>query len=353
MTAATKGESTMRSRHLATLAAGVISLGMMASASAQTELTVIVYGGSFEEGWRKAVIEPFEKANPDIKVKIATGLTMQTVALMRAQKDDVRVDVTMMDEIGAAQANAERLYHPLDAAKIPNIEKLYPQFRTKGDPYTKFMFVSQALVYNKDMVKEKPTSWMAMWDPRYKGKIASPDITTSHGAFFLLTAADMNGGGLKNVDPGFELLKKLKPSILTFYTQHAQLAQLFTQGDVVMASWTSDRGQAAIDGGAPLAWTIPKESAYIIDSTIGITKGTKKLEAAQKYVDFVLSAEAQELNARHTYLGPVNREVKLPPEVAQKLPVADLDRLKIADWDYVTTVRPQWTQRWNREITSP
>jgi putative spermidine/putrescine transport system substrate-binding protein len=343
----------MRSRHLATLAAGVISLGMMASASAQTELTVIVYGGSFEEGWRKAVIEPFEKANPDIKVKIATGLTMQTVALMRAQKDDVRVDVTMMDEIGAAQANAEGLYHALDAAKIPNIEKLYPQFRTKGDPYTKFMFVSQALVYNKDMVKEKPTSWMAMWDPRYKGKIASPDITTSHGAFFLLTAADMNGGGLKNVDPGFELLKKLKPSILTFYTQHAQLAQLFTQGDVVMASWTSDRGQAAIDGGAPLAWTIPKESAYIIDSTIGIAKGTKKLEAAQKYVDFVLSAEAQELNARHTYLGPVNREVKLPPEVAQKLPVADLDRLKIADWDYVTTVRPQWTQRWNREITSP
>jgi ABC-type glycerol-3-phosphate transport system substrate-binding protein len=73
----------MRVRHLATLAAGVISLGMMASASAQTELTVIVYGGSFEEGWRKAVIEPFEKANPDIKVKIATGLTMQTVALMR------------------------------------------------------------------------------------------------------------------------------------------------------------------------------------------------------------------------------------------------------------------------------
>lgn len=132
--------------------------------------------------------------------------------------------------------------------------------------------------------------------------------------------ADMAGGGLKNIDPGFELLKKLKPSILTFYTQHAQLAQLFTQGDVVMASWTTDRAQAAIDGGAPLAWTIPKESAYIIDSTIGIAKGTKKLEAAQKYVNFVLSTEAQSANARHTYLSPVNREVKLPGEIAQSSP---------------------------------
>lgn len=325
------------------------------TALAQAELTVIVYGGSFEEGWKKSVIEPFEKANPGIKVKIATGLTMQTVAMMRAQKDDVKIDVIMMDEIGAAQANAEGLYHPLSAAAIPNIEKLYPQFRTAGDPYTKFMYVSQALVYNKDIVKEKPTSWMAMWDKKYQGKIASPDITTSHGAFFLLTAADMSGGGLKNVDPGFDLLKKLKPNILTFYTQHAQLAQLFTQGDVLMASWTSDRGQAAIDGGAPLAWTIPKESAYIIDSTIGIAKGTKNLEAAQKYVNFALSNEAQAANARYTYLGPVNSEVKLPPEVAQKLPVGEgvLARLKQADWDYVTTVRPQWTQRWTREISSP
>src|SRR5215207_8992179 len=132
MTAATKGESTMRSRHIATLAAGVISLGMMASASAQTELTVIVYGGSFEEGWRKSIIEPFEKANPDIKIKIATGLTMQTVAMMRAQKDDPKIDVIMMDEIGSAQANAEGLYQPLVPARVPNIDNLYPQFRTAG-----------------------------------------------------------------------------------------------------------------------------------------------------------------------------------------------------------------------------
>ena len=80
----------------------------------------------------KSVIEPFEKANPGIKVKIATGLTMQTVAMMRAQKDDAKIDVIMMDEIGAAQANAEGLYLPLSPAKVTNIEKLYPQFRTPG-----------------------------------------------------------------------------------------------------------------------------------------------------------------------------------------------------------------------------
>ena len=57
------------------VAAGVALLS--GPASAATELTVIVYGGSFEAGWKKAVIEPFEAANPDIKVRIATGLTME------------------------------------------------------------------------------------------------------------------------------------------------------------------------------------------------------------------------------------------------------------------------------------
>jgi putative spermidine/putrescine transport system substrate-binding protein len=339
-------------RSAAGLAAGAALALLSTSALAQTEITVIVYGGSFEQGWKKSVIEPFEKANPDIKVKIATGLTQQTIALMRAQKNDVKIDVIMMDEVGAAQGNAEGLYEPLVPAKVPNIENLYPQFRVKGDAYTKFMYVSQALVWHKDHVKQKPDTWMAMWDPAYKSKIAVPDIATSHGSFFLLTAADMTGGDVKNTDPGFELIKKLKPNILTFYTQHAQLAQLFTQGDVWMSSWTSDRAQAAIDGGAPLGWTVPKESAYIIDSTIGVAKGSKKAEAALKYVDFALSEAAQAANAQHTYLGPVNRNVKLAPEVAAKLPVQDLNRLKTTDWDFVTTVRPQWTQRWTREIAA-
>jgi putative spermidine/putrescine transport system substrate-binding protein len=340
-------------RSILKTAAGLACALFTTSAMAQqTELTVVVYGGSFEQGWKKAVIEPFEKANPDIKVKIATGLTQQTIAMMRAQKNDVRIDVIMMDEVGAAQANAEGLYEPLVATKVPNIEKLYPQFRVKGDTYTKFMYVAQALVWNKDVIKTKPDSWMAMWDPAYKGKIAIPDIQTSHGSFFLLTASDMTGGNVKNTDPGFELIKKLKPSILTFYTQHAQVAQLFTQGEIVMTSWTSDRAQAAIDGGAPLAWTVPKEGAYIIDSTIGIAKGSRNTEAALKYVNFVLSEAAQASNAQHTYLAPVNREVKLAPAVAAKLPVEDLPRLKPADWDFVSTVRPQWTQRWAREIAA-
>ncbi|HZQ63548.1 MAG TPA: polyamine ABC transporter substrate-binding protein [Casimicrobiaceae bacterium] len=347
-----------KSRARIALAAGALALsfGLFAgSAQAVTELTVIVYGGSFEAGWKKAVIEPFEAANPDIKVRIATGLTMETVAMMRAQKADPKIDVIMMDEVGAAQANGEGLYQPLDVKAIPNMAKLYPQFRTAGDPYTKFMYVAQVIAYDKKRVKGVPQSYQDLWKPEYKGKIAIPDINTSHGTMFLMMAARMNGGSIENIDPGFAAIKKLKPSIVTFWNQHAQVSQLFTQGDIVMTTWTSDRAQGLIDSGGDIGWTIPKESAYIIDSTIGIAKGTKNLAAAQKYIDFVLSEKAQEANAKYTYLTPVNREAKLDPAVAAKLPSGDatLKRMLVVDWTKVTRERPKWVDRWNREITSP
>jgi len=329
--------------------------GSLAQAQAPRQLTVIVYGGSFEEGWKKAVIEPFEKANPDIKVRIATGLTMETVAMMRAQKADPQIDVIMMDEVGAAQANREGLYEPLTAAKIPNMDKLYSQFRTAGDPYTKFMYVAQVLAYDKSRIKTPPTSWKDLWNPAYKGFEAIPDIDTTHGTMMLMMAARINGGSEQNIGPGFDALKALKPSILTFWKQHAQVSQMFTQGDIWITSWTSDRTQGLIEAGGNVGWVIPQEGGYLIDSTIGIAKGSKNADAAQRYINYVLGEAAQVANARYTNIAPVNREVTLPPDVAAKLPAGDVNLKKLlpADWNYVTTQRPQWVDRWNREVTSP
>lgn len=320
---------------------------------APQELTVIVYGGSFEEGWRRAVIEPFERANPGIRIRIATGLTMQTAAMMRAQRADPRIDVVMMDEVGAAQVNAEGLFEPLTEATIPNMRDLYPQFRTAGDPYTKFMYVAQVIAYDRSRIRTPPTSFRDLWRPEYRNRVAIPDINTSHGVMLLLMAARMGGGGERNIAPGFTSLRELSPSLVTFWNQHAQVSQLFTQGDIWITTWTSDRAQGLIDSGGNIGWVIPQEGGYIIDSTIGISRGTRRLEAAQRYVNYVLSPEAQAANARFTYLTPVNRRVQLPEDVARKLPAGEqtLNRLLTADWDYVNTVRPEWTDRWNREIT--
>ena len=345
----------MRNLTRALVVGFLVAWAGVSHAQAPRELTVIVYGGSFEEGWKKAVIAPFEAANPGIKVRIATGLTMEAVAMMRAQKSDPKIDVVMMDEVGAAQANAEGLYEPLTTDTIPNMAKTYPQFRIAGDPYTKFMYVAQVLAYDKGHIKTPPTSFKDLWNPAYKGFLALPDIDTTHGTMMLMTAARINGGSEHDIGPGFDALKALKPNIVTFWKQHAQVSQMFTQGDIWITSWTSDRAEGLIEAGGNVGWVIPKEGAYIIDSTIGIAKGSKQVDAARLYINYVLSDAAQAANARYTKIAPVNRDVRLPDDVASKLPAGEetLKKLLSADWNYITTQRTMWVDRWNREITAP
>jgi putative spermidine/putrescine transport system substrate-binding protein len=321
--------------------------------AAQTEISVIVYGGSFGEGWRKSVIEPFQKQHPDIRVRVVTSQSVQAASLMRTQKNDVKVDVFMMDEQFSVQTGAEGLYEPLTTEAVPNLGKLYPQFREKQDRYARFFYAPQTIVYNTKHIKEPPKSWSALWDPKYKGRVAISDIVTTPSLYLLMQMMDVTGSdGKPNVDGGFARMKELRPNILTFYSQMPQLAPLLHQGDVWIGIWPSSRAQAEIDSGAPIAWVIPEEGGYMNASTIGIAKGTKNLAAAQKYIDFVLSAEAQARNAEIIYLNPVNRDAKVADALSKKLGIEALPRLKVPDWGHVVKALPEWTSRWNREITS-
>ena len=74
------------------------------------------------------------------------------------------------------------------------------------------------LAYNTQFVKEPPKSWADLWKPEYKGKVALPDIGTSHGLFFVSIVSKMQSGDLYNTDAAFAKLQTLKPNVLTFWT---------------------------------------------------------------------------------------------------------------------------------------
>ena len=335
------------------LLAGVVSALCAQGTRAQTELVVTDYGGSFEDGWRKAVVEPFEKAHPDIKIKLVQKLVFESMALMRAQKDDVKVDVFMMDEVGAAQATAEGLVQPVSPKTVPHLAELYPEFRVAGDSFCKFMFDASVIAYNPQEVKPAPQSYKDFWDGKYKGRIAINNLDSTTGLSFFLMLLKTEGATIDNADPAFAAMKRLKPSILTFPEQHAQVAQLFTQGDIVMAPWTSDRALLLASKGVPVAFSLPKEGGILQEGGLAIAKGTKHLEAALKYVDFALSVEAQAANAKYTFLSPTNSKVILDPEIAKKIPngLATIKALTRPDWKKVNERRPRWIDRWNREVT--
>jgi putative spermidine/putrescine transport system substrate-binding protein len=321
-------------------------------ARAETELAVTVNGGTFLDGWRKTVIEPFEKSNPGVRVRVVEGLTYQSVALMRAQKGNPTVDVIMMDDVASTEAAAEGLVHPLSVQTVPNLQQIYPDFRVPGDSYTKIYYVPEVVTYNTAVVKAPLASWHDLWDAKYKGRLAVYNLDGAVGMMFFLIVNEMSGGSIENADPGFAAMRALKPNVLTYPTQHAQVSQLFTQGEIVIAPWVSDRATTLKTSGAPVAWSIPKEGSVMAEGTLAIAKGTKNLEIALKYVNFAIDAGVQANNAKTFFVAPVNEHAKLDDTTERTVPNGSeaLKLIKRPDWKSINQHRAHWIDRWNREI---
>ena len=82
---------------------------------------------------------------------------------------------------------------------------------------------------NTKVFKEKgwatPTSWNDLKDPKFKKLLVIPPINNTYGLYTLMMFARMNGGGEKNIEPGFKVMKDRDQS------QRAGLRALARQDD--------------------------------------------------------------------------------------------------------------------------
>lgn len=335
------------------LASLLVSAAVPSARSGQPEqLLVNTFGGTFDQHWRRNVIQPFEKLF-NARVLTQNAFEPEVIGKLRANPKKPAFDVVGIDTYAAAQLQNEGLLQRLDPRFIPNLTNQLP-FAVGTDFYTKWLAVTQVIVYNPSKVSKVPTSWQDLWDTKeYCGKIALPAGGHTQGILLILTAARLNGGSMANPDPGFAALKKLASCVVLYWKTHDQLAQAFQQGEVVVATWSNDRAQSAMDVGVPMKWIIPREGVHVIETSYGIPKNTQHKALAEKYVNFVLSPNVQAANARDMYLLPTNKNTKLDPNLANKLPFGPkfVKLLIKVDWVKINQVREAWTDRYNREVS--
>ena len=193
-----------------------------------------------------------------------------------------------------------------------------------------------------------------MWDPKYKGKIILPDITTSHGMSLLVVWALLNGGSEKMIDPGFAKFASIKPNVLTFWTNHDQVARMLNTGEAWIAVWASDRAYAQEMLGSPIRSVIPEEGTFYWRCMAGIPAKLENKELAYKYLDKLLSPEVQKYMTEHVFTSPVNTTVKLDldPALTEKM-MGESTMNKLITMDLIEILKHQeeWTERFRREIT--
>jgi len=344
----------MRLTPIMLAAAAAVALVAGTARAEDKTLYVAAYGGSFEQVLRKDVFPPFEKKY-GVKVEYVAGNSTDNLAKLQAQKGNQQIDVAILDDGPMYQAVALGFCAPLTTA--PVYGELYDVAKFPSGNAVSIGVVGTGIMYSKKYFDEQhwpaPTSWHDLEDSKYRKKLVVPPLNNTYGLHALVMMARLNGGGEKNIDPGFAAFKKsIDPSVLVYEPSPGKMTELFQSGQAVIAVWGSGRAKALADTGFPAAFVYPKEGGIALGVAACPVAGGQNKPEAQSFVQFLLTREMQPLLAVGAGLGPVNKTVTLPPEQQAGIPYgpAQVDQLIKIDWDTVNQHREEWNRRWTREI---
>src|SRR5215468_6260241 len=245
--------------------AGALALAAVAAAPAQTTLYVAGYGGSFEQTIRKEIMPAFSKKF-GATVEYIAGNSTDTVAKLQAQRGNQQIDVAIVDDGPMYQAIALGFCAPIVGLPDADIVKAA---RYKDDKAVGMGLVATGLMYNTKYFTEKgwapPTSWNDLKDTKYKKLLVIPPLNNTYGLHTLVMIARLNGGGEKNIDPGFKVVESdIAPNVLVFEPSPGKMTELFESGQAAIAVWGSGRVGSFAATGFPVDFVYPKEGALAL-----------------------------------------------------------------------------------------
>ncbi|OJY34393.1 MAG: polyamine ABC transporter substrate-binding protein [Rhizobiales bacterium 65-9] len=336
------------------IALATIAGGLMATpALAETTVTFAGYSGLYQDLYTKTVIDPFMKANPDIKVVYFTpGNSAAILGALRAQKSAPQIDVAMMDISIAKAGSDEGLFDPIDEKVTSHVKDLYPQALMPGANLAGMTFDSLVLVYDKTVVKKAPTSWRALWDPSVDRKIAlhaAPDIL----GIALTVVLDKMAGGTDwnhNLDKGVKEMETLAPHVMTWDPKPDLWGMIMAQQAAMGVGYNARSQVFADQPNSVLAASIPDEGTLFQINAVTLVKNAPQSAAAKKLVDYMLSPEAQKRFAEAMFYGPTNKKVVLTPEAQKRISPSDMSKVIDVDWLALAAIRDKLTQDWRRRV---
>ncbi|MCT9929235.1 spermidine/putrescine ABC transporter substrate-binding protein [Planotetraspora sp. A-T 1434] len=169
---------------------------------------------------------------------------------------------------------------PLDHSKLPNFtanagarykNESYDPGNVYSIPWTSGM---TGIAYNPKYIDTPPTSYSALWDPKYKGKVGMMSDSQEIGNFamFLLgvdpeksTPADWEKAAAK-------LKEQRDAGIVRKYYDQSYVDPL-SKGDIwICQAWSGDIFQKNVSDGTDLKFVIPEEGATIWTDNMMIPK---------------------------------------------------------------------------------
>ena len=250
------------------------------------------------EGFDKDIAKAFEKKT-GIKVKMVDMSTGPLLAKLQAEKGNPQWDVAWFDGPSGMQGldNQGMLnkdYTPSNASNYTDLgKKLEPK---DHGYYPVTVTAAGAIGYNTDMVKGKniPKDWSDLTDPKYKGQFAMNNPSVSGPTYPAVYGLMKLQGGIPQ---GKAFFKKLSDNGLQIFDSNGPTLTNLEKGNVKYAIAQDSAIISSIQAGKHFKLVYPKSGVSTLSSNIGIDAKAPHLEAAKKFVNYVLSVEGQKVES--------------------------------------------------------
>jgi putative spermidine/putrescine transport system substrate-binding protein len=270
-------------------------------------LNLVAWEGYTDPKW----VKPFEaQTGCKVNAKYA-GSSDEMVTLMRSGGG------SQYDMVSASGDASLRLIYGKDVQAvntklIPDFKNFIPQLQSpphntiKGVHYgISLQWGPNTLLYNTTKVKPAPTSWSAIYNGTYKGRITVPDNPIQIADAALYLSKTQPSLGIKDpyelnktqFDAAINLLKKQKPLIKKYWALASDEVDLFKSGDAVIgASWPFQTITLQADG-VKVKDLIPKEGATGWADTWMLSAKAKHPNCAYKWMAYVSTPKVQAMQA--------------------------------------------------------
>jgi iron(III) transport system substrate-binding protein len=290
----------------------------------------------------EGIIPAFEKAS-GIKIEIISAGTGECWKRIESEKNNPVADVMWGGQVYKEEL-AEKYISPNDSAVIE-------QFRNKDGWMTPYCLDGNVLLVNSKLIGDVSIKgYNSLLNPALKGKLIMGDPANSSSAFAQLSnMLFVMGGGDYFADAGWDYVRKLLLNIDGKIAQSSSAVHRgVAEGEYTVGITYEDPSVSYVRDGANVNVVYAEEGVSFMPAVGVIIKNSKNLDNAKKFIDFIISKEAQDVIGTQLTVRPVREDAALGSYMR---PISEINLVR-EDPALVSQEKPRIVERYKALITS-
>jgi len=205
--------------------------------------------------------------------------------------------------------------------------------------------------YNTELIAKKklavPKTWNDLLNPALKGEIQVANPASSGTAYTMVATLVQ----LMGEDKAFDYMKALHKNIATYTRSGTAPIKAAARGETTISISFVHDGPGEAMQGFPVATITPTDGTGAEIGSMSIIKGSRNLDAAKKFYEWALTAQAQQFGAAaKQFQLPSNKATALDPRIP------DFKSIKFINYDYAkygaSAERRRLLARWEKDVNS-